>query len=71
MDAATCVSHPGDAPGEGDLTLCIGCGHLYIRHDDRWIEPTVDEYFALGRKDKDMVEIARKQLLGKIMEDKT
>ena len=43
MDACT-DTQGNNAPCEGDLSLCLNCGYLYIRHSDKW-EPATNEKF--------------------------
>lgn len=60
MDSATCPRDPTATPDDGDLTICLNCGHLYIRKTDTWVEPSVDDYLSLPQEIKAYIEKARR-----------
>jgi|GEM_PF-4440304 len=55
MNATTCTTEAGASPKEGDVTVCINCGELYIRHSKKWYLPTIDERDAMPEYLKQVV----------------
>lgn len=47
MDCASCPDDPIASPVEDDVSICMNCGHLYIRHADKWVEPTQKDKQAI------------------------
>lgn len=44
MDSSTMVHGKGDGtPAENDLSICLNCGNLYVRHDNSWKAATSQE----------------------------
>ena len=59
VNDATSVDKDGAAPGGGDVTICIFCGHVMIYNDDLSMrEPTGDEMRELFN-DPRIVEASR------------
>lgn len=60
MNSAICVDDVTKRARENDLTICMECTHLYVRHADKWVEPTVDEYLSFPLDVKQRLEKLRK-----------
>lgn len=59
MDMCTDASGKGAIPKEEDITLCLNCSELYIRHSDKWVIPTEDEINNLPDYLKKQVSVLR------------
>ena len=59
MDSVSCVTQPEAEPAEDDLTMCLNCGHLYVRHDNKWTEITPAEYDGIDYPLKLQIEACR------------
>lgn len=66
MDAASAPGHENAVPAAGDVSMCLNCGHLYIRRESSWDEPSVDEYLAMPADVKQTIETLR-QLRKKVV----
>lgn len=65
-DAYDSFTSPGTEPSEGDISLCMNCGRVYTRHDDRWQPMTTAEREALhpeNRREIEELEWARSQAI--------
>lgn len=49
-NAATSPINPTRPPVDDDLTICMNCGHLYIRRADKWAEPTPRDLLEIPPK---------------------
>lgn len=47
MDAATSIEGGQDVPKEEDVTLCMNCGLVHMRHGDAWRPMTRAERASL------------------------
>lgn len=62
MDAASPVEGGPVRPVEGSISICMNCGLLHTRHEDRWTRITDAEWRGLSaeqRKQLMMVEMVR------------
>lgn len=39
-------------PVEGDMSMCLNCGHIRIMHDTRWVDLTATELAAMSVEEK-------------------
>lgn len=46
MDEATCVSHQGEGPSAGDLSVCLHCGEVLQFNDILVLKTISDEELA-------------------------
>lgn len=65
MDAAGGLT--GQAPPqEDDYSVCLNCGHVYVRHGTRWVSITAEERAAMpdeNRRELEQVERARRMVV--------
>ena len=59
MDATTGLENPDDVPTEDDFSMCLNCGHVYVRHGVRWVPITMAEREAMPEETR--ATIARAQ----------
>ncbi len=65
MDACAPIEGTG-SPDEGDLTLCLNCGALHVRHGVRWLPITPAEREAIDpeqKADLALYEAARRRVV--------
>lgn len=62
LDCASCLQHD-DAPGPGDVTICLDCGHIMIFTDDMGLRnPNFAEIHDLaGDADVLLIQRLRKE----------
>jgi hypothetical protein len=59
LDAAGRPGPDGARPGPGDVTVCLGCGHIMIYADDMTMrEPTAEEVVEIAG-DPEILEAQR------------
>ncbi len=64
MDAASPMMH-ANRPKEGDASMCIKCGTMHTRHDDKWVLMTPDELEEFD--DETRALITRMQAMRKLV----
>ena len=47
MDADSCPMDDEAVPNNGDITLCLNCGELYVRRTNKWKPLTQKEFVKL------------------------
>jgi hypothetical protein len=58
MNASSSISERDAEPAEGDLSLCLNCGALYMRHDDSWKPATSIELATLSDSERRLLDRA-------------
>lgn len=69
MDAAGSMRGGGRPPQEDDYSLCLNCGHVYVRHDNRWVSITAEERAAMSAENRHVLEQAERGRRFVIRED--
>jgi GH24 family phage-related lysozyme (muramidase) len=65
MDAAECLSDPGETPNDGDISFCFNCGTLYVFEGTRFRRMSRKERRGL---DKEMLQqINRAELVRRVV----
>lgn len=56
MDSASLPEKPGAVPTDGDVSLCLNCGAVYVREGDKWRPMTKAEKRALEPENREKIE---------------
>jgi hypothetical protein len=69
MDAASPSIGAFAIPKEDDLSLCINCGLVYVRHGNAWVPMTKAERLSLDDEDRESIAELRRARSAVIRED--